>query len=379
MTARTRPGAGGPGACPACLRRSWLLGQLSAALDYRCRDPSRFLDVFSLEQDELLAALGGRRRAELAGRLRELQASDLAVPDHVDALCRHDPRYPASLAGRSAPHMLFVSGGSARLRMLARAPTVAFLGSARASDYGLETARGLARALAASGVTIAGSLAEGVPAAAQEGAREARGETVAVLAHGLGACPSARRRRGLWEHLQRHGCVLSELPCGASGRRFGALAAERTVAQLATVVVVVEAKAGSRELAGATIARDHGRAIAAVPGRISSALASGPHALLRQGATLVRGPEDVLELLYPEQADRAAAARTLAVDGGVALTRSQRALLQAVAAGSDGPERLCDGNANPGEVLLALSELELMGLLVRGRGGRYLPRPGPAI
>ena len=113
-----------------------------------------------------------------------------------------------------------------------------------------------------------------------------------------------------------------------------------------------------------------GRAVAAVPGRVTSPLSAGTNALLAQGAHLLRDPADALELLPaggPYGSCRAGrpAARRLE-------PRLQR-ILDRVRAGTDSPDRLRREAGDVGELLCALTELELMGLLARGDGGRYVP------
>jgi DNA processing protein len=372
MSASGRLERARPSACERCLRRSWLLGALSGPLDYQCRDYARFMDVLALDEEELLAALAGRRRVELEDRLRDWDACELDRGADVEAICHHDPRYPATLRGASAPHMLFLHGGSARLQRLAGLPTVAILGARAPSDYGLEMSRSLARGLAAAGVTVVSRLADGIPGAAQSGVRDVQGASVAVLDGGLDVSPPARLAAVL-AHVREVGCVVAELPRGCSGRRFGAVAAERVVAELAAVVLMVEGRAGAADLAAATTARSRGRIVAAVPGRATSALAAGPLSLLREGAVLVRGPEDVLELLDSDSA-RAPSAPATNDASPRSLPPRLAGLLERVGAGCDTAERLCREGPDAAAVLLGLSELELMGLLSRGHGGRYVPR-----
>jgi DNA processing protein len=135
-------------------------------------------------------------------------------------------------------------------------------------------------------------------------------------------------------------------------------------------MVVVEADECPRELAGASIARSLGRTVAAVPGRVTSPGARGTNALLMAGARLVRGAQDVLELL-------SAGSRSASISEHDVLERLDPRLakiLESVGAGSDTPGKLAGAADDAGEVLLALSELELLGLLTRGDGGRYVPR-----
>jgi DNA processing protein len=246
---------------------------------------------------------------------------------------------------------------------------VAVIGSSRASDYGMEMAKGIARGLAASGVTITSGLSDGIATAALAGALEARGATVTVMPGGLdAACPA--KRRSLYERAARAGCSVTELPCGCGSRRFAQGAGERILARLAQLIVVVEAEDSVRELFAARVAQALGRTVAAVPGRVTSRASSGPHALLAGGARLVRGPADALELLcgvHPRTAPEPARAP-------VALQPRLQGILDAVGAGRDSPDKLTRAGGDPADTLLALSELELMGLLARGDGGRYVPR-----
>jgi DNA processing protein len=169
-------------------------------------------------------------------------------------------------------------------------------------------------------------------------------------------------------------CAVSELPSGCSGRRWGAIAAERVLVELCAVLVLVEASDAPGDLGGAAMARAGGRIVAAVPGRVTSPLSAGPHSLLRAGAELVCGAGDVLELLHRvPRADLPAAPGAR----GSGLEARLRSVLERVAGGCETADELCRGARDPGEVLLALSELELMGLLLRGDGGRYLPRAPP--
>jgi DNA processing protein len=364
------------GACLSCLRRSWLLGELSGPLDYCARSRERLIELLALADDQLLRAVAGRRIAELSDRYEHFQANECAPAAHEQA-CRHRSGYPPELCSTMAPHMLEVTGTTAQLARLTAAPVVAIVGASAPSDYGMEISRTLARGLAASGVTVSACLTDGIAVAAHAGALEAGGGSIVVIGGGLGVSVPARRR-SLYGRVTEAGCAVSELPHNCKARRWGQLAAERIVVGLAQVTVLVEAKCTPGELAPALITRALGRTLAAIPGRVSSPLAAGPNALLRDGAELVRGPHDVLELLHVSDiysrgtqstksplADEAKTAR---------LSRDLKETLAHVGSGCDTPEKLMRAGADPATVLMALSELELLGLLGRGDGGRYLPR-----
>jgi DNA processing protein len=355
--------------CKGCLRRSWLLSALSAPLEYQCRDRVRLLELLALSDEDLVQAIGGRRREDLRGACAQFEVGDVCRPQGVEAVCRHDRCYPPTLKDPGGPRMLNVAGGLDRLRALTSASTVAIVGSTRASDYGMEIAKSLARGLAVGGVIIASGLSDGIAVGALAGALEVGGRTIAVLPGGLDvACPV--RRRSLYRRSTQAGCGVAELSCGSEPRRWTQAAAERILARLAELTVVVEAEDSPGDLAAASIARALGRTVAAVPGRVTSRASSGTHALLMNGAHLVRGPSDALELLGG--ADSRAACGPAEVLAG--LEPRLRDTLDRVGAGSDTPDKLAGAGEDAGSTLLALSELELLGLLARGDGGRYVPR-----
>ncbi|HXW59376.1 MAG TPA: DNA-processing protein DprA [Solirubrobacteraceae bacterium] len=358
-----RTGAGG--ACERCLRRSWLLALLSARLEYRGRE-GRLLELLQLSDEQLVQAVGGRRRVELRERLSHFDPDAMSTAPGVAAVCRHDRRYPRALLDTPGPPMLHVAGSLEALCAPTERPVVAIVGSERASDYGREMAASLARGLSASEITVAGTLCDGIAAAAHAGALEAGAPGIAVLGGGVDVAFAARRRR-LYEAVRAGGCLVGELPCGMRARRWALRAAERIVAALARLTVVVEAEDRARDLGCARIASALGRSVAAIPGRVTSPLSSGAHTLLREGACLVRGPADVLELLCGQET-RAVHTR------GDRLAARLRHTLERVGAGLDTPERLAAAGEDLGATLLALAELELLGLLARGDGGRYVPR-----
>lgn len=370
-------------ACRECLRRAWLLQRLGPLLDYAAGNPDRLGELLALPDEDLVDALGGRRAAEIRVQMSEARLELPPPASGIGALCRHDPSYPRSLLGIGSPRLLYFTGGLPRLRRLTQAPLVTIIGSSRSSAYGLEVARSLGRGLAACGVGIAASLADEISAAAHQGAIAAGRGSIALAGSGLGVPPVARRRP-LGTLLQRHGCLLSELPPGCGGRRWGPAAVGRTAQELGQVMVLIEAEPGSRSTAAGERALAQGRMVAAVPGRVTSPLSAGPHSLIRRGAVLVGGTSELLDLLHGLAGGPGTEARRSgagpAADSGVVpadLEPWLRVVLEQLALGDGSPEELGGGGHSPEEVMFALSELELRGLVVRAEGGKYLPRLGP--
>jgi DNA processing protein len=289
------------------------------------------------------------------------------APVDGSTISRGDPRYPAMLAQTPrAPSMLYVAGSVERMERLMSEPVVAIVGTRRASDYGMETARGLARGLAASGVTVLSALAEGVAASAHLGALEVDGPTVTVMPGGADVCYPATRR-SLYERLRSHGCVLSEHPWGSGKQRWSQLARMRLVVGLAQMVIVVEAEEQPTALAPARLAERLDRTVCAVPGRVSSPVSQGPHALLRSSAVLIRNAQDALDALYGIGSYEVP-------EGGVPLAPVLQEVLEHVGSGRDTLTKLTAAGCDAHEATEALAELELTGVVVRGDGGRYLPR-----
>jgi DNA processing protein len=352
-------------ACPQCLRRSWLLDALNGRMEYRGRDPERLVSLLELADEHLIEAVGGSELASLRARYAELDPARMPATAGVKRICRHDPRYPPALAeAAGAPWMLHVAGEMARLLELSAQPAVAIVGARAASDYGMEMAHGLARGLAASGVTVVSGLAEGIAAAAHAGAMEVGGPTLTAMPGGVDVCHPASKR-ALYRRLRTAGCALAELPCGCRPRGWCHAARSRIVVALARMTIVVEAGERPGELVHARIARATDKIVAAVPGRATSPLARGPHELLREGAHLVCGPQDALDALYGVGMCRAPGERAL-------LEPRLRTVLKQVSTGRDTIAKLTAKGAAPQDTLLALAELELRGVLARGDGGRYV-------
>ena len=199
--------------------------------------------------------------------------------------------YPAALLDLAdAPPVLWALGDTA---LLSR-PMVALIGARNASSLGLRMARHLAAGLAEAGlVTIAG-LARGIDTAVHESSI-ATG-TIAVQAGGVDRIYPAENR-ALAEAIATKGLRLSEGPMGAEPQARHFPQRNRIISGLSRAVVVVEAAQQSGSLITARLGLDQGREVLAVPGHPFDGRAAGCNALIRDGATLIRGVDDVLTAL----------------------------------------------------------------------------------
>lgn len=216
-------------------------------------------------------------------------------------LCWGTPEYPAELADLpDAPPVLWLRGDPAVLF----APMVALVGARNASSNGVRMAARLARDLGAAGLTVVSGLARGIDAAAHAAALD-RG-TVAVLAGGADVAYPAENA-SLLARIAESGAVLSEHPPGMEPQARHFPLRNRIISGLALGVVVVEAAEKSGSLITARNALDQGREVMAVPGHPVDARAGGCNLLIRDGCTLVRSADDVIEALGPVLAQAQAA------------------------------------------------------------------------
>jgi DNA processing protein len=170
---------------------------------------------------------------------------------------------------------------------------VAIVGSRRATPYGLSVARTLAGDLARQGFWVVSGMARGIDTAAHEGALEAGGRTAAVLGCGLDIIYPPENL-GLYRRIEVQGAVYSEFPFTRRADRQSFAMRNRVVAGMCMAVVVVETDVDGGSMITARFAGEQGRQLFAVPGRIDQPQSRGCHQLIRDGATLLTGIDDLL-------------------------------------------------------------------------------------
>lgn len=276
--------------------------------------------------------------------------------------------WPAALRQIEAPpEQLWLRGA---VELLAREPKVAIVGARSPTAYGEDQARRFARVLADHGVVVVSGLARGVDHAAHEAALDVCGATIGVLGCGVDRpWPSG----ALSERMASEGLLMSEFEPGSPPLRRNFPLRNRVISGLCSAVVVIEAAAASGSLITARWAADQGRAVFALPGRVDHPMARGCHALIREGATLVEAPEEVLIELGVPGAPAACngaehAARRRAFEGSELARRVLGALEGDTLTADEVAERL---RAEVADVLTELVELELTGQVARGAGGLY--------
>jgi DNA processing protein len=277
-----------PGIGPARLRLlARAFGTLKAAWN------SRALDLRGAGLDE-------RTTASAVNAFTTLDPAaewERTVQAGITVLTWNDEEYPDRLRSiASAPAILYVRGELTADDALA----VAIVGTRRATAYGREVAHRIATDLAAVGVTVVSGLAKGIDGIAHDRCLAAGGRTIAVLGHGMQMIYPPEHRSLAARIADGGGALITEYPLGARIDPANFPARNRIISGLALGVVIVEADRKSGALITADFAADQGREVFAVPGSILSPMSAGTNALIKDGARLITGVDDILAELRLE-------------------------------------------------------------------------------
>ncbi len=319
-----------------------------------------------------LAARGGARGRHRIATVKDAEAElEAAAACGARFVAIGEDGYPAGLRSVDGPPPLLAMKGDPAAASLS---PVAMVGSRNASVAGIRLARRIAGELGQAGHGIVSGLARGIDRAAHEGSLSTG--TVAALAGGLDM-PYPPENLDLYDAIPDNGgCLVSEMPFGREPRARDFPRRNRLIAGMALGLVVVEAAQRSGSLISARLANEMGRLVYAVPGSPLDPRSAGANGLIRQGATLVRGADDILEALEPIDGHRPDAMSEPAdEDSDLASTPEpdDNARAQIVSALGPTPvhrdEIMAHTGLSSAQVSLVLLELELAGRLEHHSGG----------
>lgn len=313
----------------------------------------------------------------------------------VSVIAFDDPLYPPLLRSiHDPPPVLFVRGTLEPRDLNA----IAIVGSRGCSFYGKEQAHRFGAALAASGFTIVSGGARGVDSAAHRGAMtDPAGRTIAVLGCGVDVTYPPENER-LFAEISERGAVMSEYPFGTQPMPENFPRRNRVVSGMSRAVLVVEADERSGALITAHTACEQDRTVFALPGRIDNRMSAGPHKLIREGATLVTGVQDIfdgmtpvpadlhdlpgLDLFTPSEADAETAPLPRPTKPPVQtrspripVTPQQKQVLDAIEDQATTVDTIIDRTSLPAHIILQeLTILSLKGLIHRADGQSYFKK-----
>ena len=194
------------------------------------------------------------------------------------------------------PPLLYVRGN---VQVLNR-HTISIVGTRRPTPYGNQIAERLGRDLAEHGLIVTSGLARGIDSSAHRGACAAsRGGTIGVLGSGIDVIYPKENRK-LFEEVEKRGAIITEFPMGSYPAPENFPVRNRMVAGMALGVVVVQGAQYSGSLITSRLAMEFGREVYGVPGNVTEPVSFAPNQLIKQGAKLVTGWEDVVEELPTE-------------------------------------------------------------------------------
>ncbi len=276
-----------------------------------------------------------------------------------------DAAYPPLLAAiKDPPGVLYCAGDPSVLLT----PSIAVVGTRKASPYGAWCAYELGKRAASYGITVVSGMASGIDAEAHRGALDGGGKTVAVLGCGLDICyPSSNRK--LYEAIPKSGAILSELPFGFRPLKSTFPSRNRIISGLSSGVCVVEAALKSGSLITAEHAVQQGREVLAVPGNLNQVFSYGCNKLIRDGAMILTSFDDILDLFDMERRD-AVKEKALTVK----LNREEAKIYRVLREEGEVPVDALALKAamDPGELAAVLTYMEIRGIVHSDFGRVFL-------
>ena len=253
--------------------------------------------IFNADREELRGIKGiGSRIAERIKDSKDLDQVRMRFNTYFTRGTRcvflTDESYPDNLFEiYDPPPVMFFKGNLPKKGE----PLVAVVGSRSPSEYGKNIAYKLAFKLAEKGVGIVSGLAAGIDAFAHKGALDAGGRTYAVLGSGVDV-PYPPVNIDLYNRIMKQGGVISEVRPSEPPLSGNFPSRNRIISGMADALIVVEARKRSGSLITADQAMEQGRAIFAVPGRMTDLLSEGCNGLIKEGAYLLAGIQDILDI-----------------------------------------------------------------------------------
>jgi DNA processing protein len=266
---------------------------------------------------------------------------------------------------REAPKQLWVRGS---IELLSHEPMLAVVGSRKASAYGKHCVKKLLTPLVQAGVPLVSGLAYGIDAAAHHLCVEHDQPTVAVLGSGVddeSIYPKVNIKL-VHEIIAHGGAVISEYEPGTPPFLGHFPERNRIIAGLTMATLVVQAAQRSGSLITARLALESGRDVWAVPGALNDPLAFGTNELIKNGATSITSPDDVITLLGLDVAKSNA---VRAPD----LNTAQKKIYAVIAAEPIHVDEVAEATHLAAPVITAeLLQLELAGMVINVGGMKYI-------
>jgi DNA processing protein len=335
-------------------------------------------EVFNASLSDLESVQGIKKEAASAiksfDRDRELDRERALIRENnVNLLTLEDKEYPDQLREIfDPPSLLYVKGQIKK----EDEHSVAIVGTRHPTRYGKLTAERLAFELGALGVTVVSGMARGIDTFSHEGALSVGGRSIAVFGSGLDVVYPPENRE-IMEKIIDNGAIISEFPMGTRPEKQNFPVRNRIISGLSLGTVVVEAASKSGSLITARLALEQGREVFAVPGSIASDKSRGTNNLLKLGAKLVEGVDDIIEELKPlidslsekRHDDTKKEESSEVSSAGARFTKEEEEIFSLVSKEGDHIDSIIQGSeVPPSKTVSILAKLELLGLVKQYSG-----------
>ncbi len=283
--------------------------------------------------------------------------------------------YPMALRYINSPPLVLYYRGD--ISLINKCFTFAFIGTRRPSAYGVEITRLLSKELANAGMLLISGMATGLDSECHKAALQCNTPTVACIAFGHDLCYPAAHKR-LMQLIENNGVVLGEYPPGVSAQKPYFLQRNRLIAALSQGICVAEARKASGTMNTIGFALEYGKEVFAVPGSIFSPLSEGTHNMIKEGAKIAAGKEDILqwafELLQIElkvETEKEKVKNNK--HASPKFTGAKQQVYAALSSKAQGIEYICEKtNLSLPLVLGTLTELELEGYVLQQAGRQFV-------
>lgn len=295
----------------------------------------------------------------------------------IITICDND--FPDRLRNiADCPIVLYTKGSFLDVDKL---PFISIVGPRKVSDFGKKAAFSLAKRLSSAGMIVVSGAALGADTCAHKGALAAGGKTVAVL--GCGICYDyLPENRALRVNISKNGCLISEHPPFAPATKYSFPIRNRIISALSVGTVVIEASLKSGSLITARLANEQGRDVFVIPGNPTQDNYKGSNALLRDGAIPLLNAKDIFEQylsLFPEfinvekafEQKNSGNIKKIQKKSDTGLSNEGKIVYNNLNSQKFTADDLLDLNLGDDQLLSALTELEIEGLIKALPGGIY--------
>lgn len=202
-----------------------------------------------------------------------------------------DEKYPkALLAIKKHPKKIYAIGNIALLQNKA----IGIVGTRENTPYGEKCSKAFASYLAQNGITIVSGLAMGIDSIAHRSAIHTKGNTIGVIGSGFYHLYPPENKELFHEILETKGCIITEYPPKTEVKMSNFPTRNRIIAGLSKAVLVVEAKYRSGSSITAKYAKEQEKPVFCIPNQIGVKTGVGTNNLIKEGATLVTNPKEIL-------------------------------------------------------------------------------------